>query len=170
VTGPAGPTGFTGFGATGPTGNTGPNGGPTGPTGATGAGPTGPTGPAQVIGLEFIIDGAGATITTGVKGYLQVPFACVITEASMLADQSGSIVVEIDRCTYANFDAGTTHPVSADKITASAPPTISSTTKSDDTTLVGWTTSLAAGDILAYRVNSVATVQRVTVILRALRS
>jgi hypothetical protein len=161
---------MTGFGATGPTGSTGPSGGPTGPTGATGVGATGPTGPAQVIGLEFVIDGFGSAITTGVKGYLQVPFACVLTESSLLADQTGSIVVEIDRCTYAQFDAGATHPVAADKITASAPPTISAAVKADDTTLVGWSTALAAGDILAYRVTSAATVTRVTSILRALRS
>jgi hypothetical protein len=99
-----------------------------------------------------------------------VPFACTIVEARLLADRSGSVVVDVFRTTYANYDAGATHPVSGDKITASAPPTIASATKSQDTTLTGWTTSLAAGDILAMNVNSATTIQEVSVYLRIKKS
>ena len=122
-----------------------------------------------VDALEFVIDGGGATITTGLKGYLEVPYACTITRASLLADQSGSIVVDIFRSTYSAF-APPTHPASADKLTASAPPTISSALKSQDSTLTGWTLTLAAGDILAFNVNSVTTIQRVTVSLLVTRT
>lgn len=181
TTGPTGRTGPTGnVGLTGPTGFTGPSGGPTGntgntgPTGATGstgAGATGATGPSMVVaGLQFIIDGGGAVLTTGVKGYMQVDFAGTITQATLLADQSGSVVVNIWKCTYSQFDAGGTHPVVGDKITASAPPTISGATKSQDATLSGWTTSFAAGDIFAFSVDSVTTIQRVTVDLKVNRS
>ncbi|MDE3097749.1 MAG: hypothetical protein KGK07_17320, partial [Chloroflexota bacterium] len=58
------------------------------------------------------------------------------------------------------------HPVAADKITASAPPTISSATKAQDATLTGWTTAVAAGAILGFNVDSAATVQRVTLALK----
>lgn len=113
------------------------------------------------------IDGGGTVITTGLKGYLSVPFDGTITEAKLLANQSGSIVVDIWKCTYAQFDAGATHPVTpGDKITASAPPTISSATKSTDTTLSGWTLSFASGDVFAFNVNSVTTIQRVTLSLK----
>jgi hypothetical protein len=116
------------------------------------------------VSIEFVIDGGGATITTGVKGYLEVPFACTVTAARLFADQSGSIVVNVWKDTYANFP-----PLVADKITASAPPTISSATKSQDTTLTGWTTAIAAGDILAFNVDSVTTIQRVTISLTVTR-
>lgn len=122
-----------------------------------------------VIGLEFIIDGGGSTITTGIKGYLEIPFACTINQATLLGDQTGSVVVDIFKCTYAQFDASATHPVAADKITASAPPTISATTKSQDATLTGWTTAINAGDILAFNVNSVSSMTRVTVSLKVTR-
>jgi len=178
-TGPTGPTGATGptgdastvAGPTGPTGSTGSNGptgpsggppGPTGPTGTTGA--TGPTGPATAA-LEFIIDGGGATITTGIKGDLEVPFACTITQSTLLADQSGSIVVDIWKDTYANFP-----PTDADSITASATPTISSATKAQDSTLTGWTTSIAAGDTIRFNVDSATTIQRVTLSLKVNRT
>ena len=116
--------------------------------------------------IAFVIDGGGSTITTGMKGYLFIDFACTISQVTQLADQSGSIVTNIYACSYANFDAGSTHPVVADKITASAPPTISTATKSQDSTLTGWTTSIAAGTVLAFNVDSVTTVQRNTITLR----
>lgn len=119
--------------------------------------------------IEFVIDGSGATITTGMKGYLEIPVGYTINRATLLADQSGSIVVDIFKCTYANFDP-TTHPASGDKITASAPPTITTAKKSQDATLTGWTTAITAGDILGFNVNSVTTIQRVTVSLKVTRT
>lgn len=110
--------------------------------------------------INFIIDGGGATITTGVKGDVVIPFACQIVEATLLADQSGSIVVDIYKDSYANFP-----PVVGDKITSSAPPTITTATKSTDSTLTGWTKSLTLGDVLRFNVNSVTTIRRVTLIL-----
>lgn len=111
--------------------------------------------------ITFIIDGGGSTITTGVKGYLEIPFACTIDRATALADQSGSIVVDIWKDTYANYP-----PTDADSITSAAPITISSATKSQDATLTGWTTSVTAGDILGFNVDSITTCQRVTIALR----
>src|ERR1035437_4154779 len=146
----------------GPTGNTGTAGTATN-TGATGT--TGATGPAQVANLEFIIDGAGSGLTTGVNGYLGGDFAGTIQGNTLLADQSGSVVVDIWKCTYANFDASVTHPVAADKITASAPPTISTASKSTDTTLTGWTTTFAAGDVFGFNVNSCTAITKVTLAL-----
>lgn len=110
--------------------------------------------------IEFVIDGGGLVITTGVKGDVQVPFACTITAATLLADQSGSIVVDIWKDTYANYP-----PTVADSITAAAKPTLSATTKSTDSTLTGWTKSIAVGDILRFNVDSATTIQRVTVVL-----
>jgi len=115
--------------------------------------------------ITFVIDGAGSTITTGQKGHLEIPFACTIQRVTMLADKSGSIVVDIWKDTYANFP-----PTSADSITASAPPTISSAQKSQDSTLTGWTKSISSGDILAFNVNSCSTITRVTISLKVDRT
>jgi len=115
--------------------------------------------------LTFVIDGGGSAITTGQKGHLEIPFACTIQQVTMLADQSGSIVVDIWKDTYANFP-----PTDADSITASAPPTISSAQKSQDSTLTGWTKSISSGDILAFNVDSCTTITRVTISLKVERS
>jgi hypothetical protein len=114
--------------------------------------------------IEFVIDGGGAVIEIGIKGDLQVPFACTITSAVLIADQTGSIVVDIWKDTLANFP-----PTVADSITASTPPTITSDTDSEDTTLTGWTTAIALGDILRFNVDSITDIARCTLILNVTR-
>lgn len=112
--------------------------------------------------LVFVIDGGGATITTGIKGDLPpLDFACTINTVTLLADQSGSIVIDIWKDTYANFP-----PTVADTIAASAKPTISTAVKSQDATLTGWTTALAAGDVLRFNVDSITSCQRVVIGLK----
>lgn len=100
--------------------------------------------------LEFLIDGGGSVITTGAKGVLHVPYDCTINLGVLLGDQSGSIVVDVWKDTYANYP-----PTDADSITASAPLTISGATNSSDAVLTGWTLSLLKGDVLRYNVDSV---------------
>ena len=114
--------------------------------------------------ITFVIDGGGSAITTGIKGDLEIPFACTITAVTLLADQSGSIVIDIWKDTYANFP-----PTDADTITASAVPTISTATKAQDTTLTGWTTAITAGDTLRFNVDSITTCERVTLSLKVER-
>lgn len=116
--------------------------------------------------IEYVIDGGGSLISTGVAGYAEVPFDCYIEASVLTADQSGSIVIDIWKCAYDDFDAGSTHPVDADSITASAQPTISGDTKDEDETLTGWTRTLNKGDILAFNVDSVSTHTRVTISLK----
>ena len=114
--------------------------------------------------LVFIIDNNGTAITTGIKGDLQIPYACTILGNTALADQSGSIVVDVWKDTYANYP-----PTDADSITASAPITISSATKSTDSTLTGWTTSVTAGDVLRFNVDSITTITRVCIMIKVKR-
>jgi hypothetical protein len=117
--------------------------------------------------VSFVIDGGGSEITTGVKGDLLVPFGGTITKCTLLADQSGSIVVDIWKDTYTNYPA-----TDADSIIGSGgtEPTISTATKSQDSTLTGWTTSISEDDILRFNVDSVTTIERVTVILEITRT
>lgn len=115
--------------------------------------------------INLIIDGLGATIPTGIAGDLQVDFNCTILSATLLADQTGDIVVDIWKDTFANFP-----PTIADTITASDKPTITGSNKAQNTTLTGWTTSITAGQILRFNVDSVASIQRCTVALKVRRT
>lgn len=114
--------------------------------------------------ITLVIDGSGSAISTGVKGFISVPFACTIKKWRLLSTDAsataGSIVIDIWKDTYANYP-----PTVADTITAAAKPTLSAVNKNEDTTLTGWTTSISAGDILGFNVDSAATVTRVALTL-----
>lgn len=117
-----------------------------------------------VFNLSAIIGDGVNVVATGIKGDIHVPIACTITGVFALADQTGSIVIDAWKDSYSNYP-----PTDADSITASAPITISSGTKSTDTTLTGWTTSVSAGDIIRLNVDSVSAITRCTVAIRAKR-
>lgn len=110
--------------------------------------------------ITFIIDGAGAIYSNGIKGYIQVPFNCEIVSVTMLADRVGSTVIDIWKAPYETYP-----PLAANSICASAKPTITSAIKSTNDTLTGWTTAVTAGDVLAFNVDSVTTITRVTITL-----
>lgn len=120
-------------------------------------------------GLEFVADGGGAVLTTGLKAFLEVPFDATITAARLFADRVGSIVLDVWKCTYSQFDAGVTHPVLGDAITSVTPPTITAATKSENTTLTNWTVALHAGDVLGFNITSVSSIKRVTLSLDVAR-
>ena len=120
---------------------------------------------ARTASVVFLVDGGGSVISTGIAGDLRVDFGGTIKRATLLADQVGSIVVDIYKDTLANYP-----PVVADSISASAKPTITSDDASEDSTLTGWTTAFNAGDIFRFNVDSVTTVTRCTVVLEVLKS
>jgi hypothetical protein len=115
--------------------------------------------------IVFDIDGGGAEPETGVRAFIQVPFSGTITSVVAIADQTGSIVCDIWKDTYANFP-----PTDDDSITASSPVTISDGVKSEDTTLTDWTTAFSAGDIFVCNVDSVTTITHVAIIMHVTKS
>lgn len=111
--------------------------------------------------LTCVIDGGGSVITTGVKAFVSCPYTGTITGARLLSTDpavtTSSIVIDVWKLGYASYP-----PTVADTITASAKPTLSSAVKSDDTTLTGWTTSVTAGDVFGFNVDSVTAAKQVT--------
>lgn len=116
---------------------------------------------ASTRSIGITIDGGGSAITTGVKGYIEVPFSGTITGWTIVGDTSGSIVVDVWKDTYANFP-----PTVADTIAGSEKPTISSATKGQDLSLSTWTTSVTAGDVIGFNVDSCTSITRATLIIR----
>lgn len=110
-----------------------------------------------------ILDGGGAVLQTGIALDIIMPAAMSVKSHTMVVDQSGSIVLDIWKCSYSQFD-NSTHPVVADSITASAKPTISSAHKAQDSTLTGWTKSVSQYDIWRINIDSVTSVTRLAIL------
>jgi len=124
---------------------------------------------AQVIQngvILAIIDGGGSAITTGKKIHIEVPFACTLNRYTMIADQAGAIVIDVNRSTYADF------PTTASICGSGKECTIAATNqKSQDVDIADWTSvAVAAGDILEFEVDSCTTITRVTLSLKFTRT
>lgn len=113
--------------------------------------------------IVAVVDGGGVAITTGSKLTIQVPFACTIIDWTLVADQTGSIVIDIKKATYSGFPT-------TSSITASAKPTLSSARKNTSSTLTGWTTTITAGDVLEFNVDSITTCQRAVLQIKVKRT
>jgi hypothetical protein len=101
----------------------------------------------------IVIDGGGSAPATGSKGFVQVPYAGTITGWTILANASGSAQVTVKKSTYSGFPT-------TSSIVASAAPALSSAQKATSTTLTGWTTAIAAGDVLEFNLDSVSGITR----------
>lgn len=117
--------------------------------------------------FEYVFDGGGSALTAGGgdKNFFEVPFDCVVTAWRLVADQSGSIVIDVWKDVFASFP-----PAVADTIAGSEKPTLSSARSNEDTNLTTWTTALTDGDWLAFNIDSATTVQRVTLSLTVRRT
>jgi hypothetical protein len=116
--------------------------------------------PVLTRAITLAMTGGGSALPTGIAADVYVPYACTITGVTMLADQTGSVIVDIWKVAYGSYPATVTNT-----ITASDLPTISSGVTSQDTTLTGWTTSISAGDTLRFNVNSVTAITRLNLTL-----
>jgi hypothetical protein len=96
---------------------------------------------------------------------LTVPFNCTITGWVLTSRQTGSIVIDVWKSDYAGFP-----PVDGGTITGSAPPTLSSANKNQSTTLTGWTTTITAGDVLYFNVDSVTTIEECQLTLQVTKT
>lgn len=121
----------------------------------------------QVIEGSFglTVDGGGSAISTGIKGYITIPYDMTITGWTIFADQAGSAVVDVWKDVYANFP-----PTSLDSIAGSEKPTLTAVQKNEDNTLTTWTTAVTAGDVVAFNVDSAATITRLNVLVYGIRA
>lgn len=110
----------------------------------------------RTIGVS--IDGGGSAITTGTKGYVEVPYSGTIIEWKIIADLSGSMVFDI-------WKSNASIPTNANSITASAKPTLTTAQRATSTTLTGWTTAVSVNDVFGFEVESASTVTKAVLIV-----
>jgi hypothetical protein len=112
--------------------------------------------------ITMNFSGGGSAIAASITQCTHVDYAGAIQAATIIADVSGSAVVDVKTVAYASY----TGPASAASIAASAKPTLSSAIKAQDSTLTGWTKTLAANTEVCFALTGASTVSWVQVALK----
>lgn len=94
------------------------------------------------------VDGGATVLTTGTKGYRYIEQNCTISGWHVSGNTSGSIVFDVKRSTVS--------------LAGSEKPTLSSQQYNSDTSLTTWTTSLVAGDIIEFVIDSASVLTSAT--------
>lgn len=98
----------------------------------------------------FVVRGNGSPITTGSKGFVRLPYGARISKWMMVADQDGSVTVDIRRCRFAEFP-----PTVGDSIVGGNYPELSAAKTAESAVLTDWTTTIDLGDIVEFVVTTV---------------
>lgn len=116
----------------------------------------------NLFGIPMIVGTGLSTITTGSKGFNNVPIDCVPYGWYIEGDASGSCVVDVKKSTYAAF------PTTATIFGGGEKPTLSTAQKNRNVALTTQT-ELLFGDLLEAVVDSATTVKQVTVVLLCIK-
>lgn len=96
----------------------------------------------------IVVDGGGSAVSTGSKGFKYIPWDCTITGWNIISDVTGDVVVDVKR--------------SGVSLAGTEKPTLSTSSSNSDLSLSTWTTSLLAGDVVEFVVDSASTLTRIT--------
>lgn len=100
-------------------------------------------------GAAFGDGSNAASIAAGQTVYVRVPYSGTISRWDIVADISCTCVVDV-------WKAAGSIPTNADSITAATTPALTAATVATDSTLTGWTTTVTAGDVLAFALETLS--------------
>ena len=109
--------------------------------------------------VNYVIDSGSLPMQVGDKGSLTIDVTGVIENIRVLSDQTGDIVFDISKTTFADFP-------NFNSITSGNRVQLVNTNKYFDDVLNNWTSTITAGDILRFDVISVNNIRRVLISLK----
>ena len=120
--------------------------------------------PPQVpVDVVATFDNAGTVLPTGVANlYYEVQSPSTLAAWALTGTPSGSVSINVLKATGAI-------PMAGDSIVAAAPPNLVSTQLGNSSALTGWTTAIAAGDVLGFDIISAIAITKAVLTLKVLR-
>ena len=109
--------------------------------------------------INYVIDSGSISMLSGNKGSVTLDVSGIIESLVILSDQQGDLILDIKKSNYTNFPTFTS-------IVGGVYPQMSNSRKIRDDDLVGWDTTLVAGDILTFDVIAVNNINRFLVSLK----
>lgn len=110
--------------------------------------------------IPVVFDGLGSELVPGVWGDVPVHFDGILLRWRLIALELGNLQIDVWKSDYAGFP-----PTVADTITGSDVPSLSSSQKDESVALTGWTTTVSAGDVLRFNIDSVSGITKATLTL-----
>lgn len=110
--------------------------------------------------INFLVDSGSLDMVSGVKGSVTIDVSGIIDSWKILADQTGTLGVDILKTNYTDF------PNFVSIAGTGAYPIILNNNKGFDDTLTGWDTVIRAGDILRFEVINSLNIKRFLISLK----
>ena len=107
------------------------------------------------------VDGAGSVPVLGVKNYIVVPYNCIITGWEIIANTTGNVVVDVWK--------HTSIPTVGNSITGIDKPRLVAQQINSNNTLTTWSTTVNAGDIIAFNIDSISTIHSFSVFIKNIK-
>jgi hypothetical protein len=111
------------------------------------------------ISLNYLVDGGGSAVATGINGDIYFPYNCTINNWVVLADTEGNLGVDLWKTPYTTYPATEGNSICGTEIALNA------VLKNSDANLTGWTTSISANDTLRVYIRTASTIERFTMAL-----
>jgi hypothetical protein len=114
-------------------------------------------------GIVVAFDGLGSVPTAGTLIRITCPYGGTIRKVTCSAADgtAGSFTVDIWKTAFSTSG----WPTVANTIVASAKPTLAAAIASTDATLTGWTTTVAANDMLVFSLDTISTTTLAQIVL-----
>ena len=110
--------------------------------------------------LKYTIDGGGAVTATGIQPFTTIPYAGTITGWWVTSDVPTSTTIDVWKQVWG------TAPVVANKISASAPITLSTAQFATSSSLPTWATTVTGMDHMAFNVSTNNNSKRLEIVIR----
>lgn len=109
--------------------------------------------------INYIVDSGSIAMIPGNKGSVTLDVSGVIESLVILSDQQGNLTLDIKKSNYSTFPTFSS-------IVGGVYPQMTNSRKIRDDNLIGWNTSLVAGDILTFDVVAVNNINRFLISLK----
>ena len=109
--------------------------------------------------INYIVDSGSIAMIAGNKGSVTLDVSGILENIVILSDQEGDLVLDIKKSNYSTF------PIFS-SIVGGTYVQMTNARKVRDDTLLGWTTTIVAGDILTFDVVAVNNINRFLISLK----
>ncbi len=109
------------------------------------------------------VDGSNSVLTSGVKGYIIIPYNATITSWAIVGNNSGDCIVDIWR--GSNYSI----PTISDSITGTEKPNLNSQQINSSDSITSWVKDIFINDVISFNIVSATNISRINLIITVIK-